>query len=428
MITPTLSPDSIGAYTSYRFCRFCGSTDVSCVLDLGNMPLAGGFLKNLSKKTLSAEKKYPLQLLFCQNCFLVQTNAVINQDTLFKNYFYFSSKIKTLVNHFNQIAEQISTLQGSTKNPFVVEIGSNDGGFIKAVINKGYNILGIDPAENVVTPLIKKGVPILNEYFTQKLAQKIVKKYGQADAIYSFNVLAHIENMHDVFSGITTLLKDDGYLLFETHYLGSVLEETQYDMIYHEHQYYYSFLAMENFLHMHQMSVFDVELIPSHAGSIRFFVQKNGGKRKVSNRVQTLRSEEKKKGYDQLKTYQDFSKKIKETKEALLTMLRKLKEKNLSIVGYGASGRGTIIMNYCHLDTTMLSYVVDDSEVKQGAYIPGVHHKIFSSQKLYEKHAPDYVLLFAWSFSQEIRTRHQKYLDTGGKFIIPLPDVNILEK
>ncbi len=421
-------PKQIGSYTYYDFCRFCYSKNVSPVLNLGIMPLAGGFLKSLSAKTLEKENYYPLDLMVCQSCFLVQTNVVINADVLFKEYFYFSSKIETLANHFKQIAEDIPSKFSDKKKRFIFEIGCNDASFIQAVQEIGYDILGIDPASNVVIPLIKKGLPIINEYFSAEIAKKIVKKYGKADAVYSFNTLAHIENMHDVFIGIATLLKDDGYVVFETHYLGNLLKQTQYDMIYHEHQYYYSLIAIEKFLAMHHMHVFNVELIPTHAGSIRFSVQKNIGKRKISEAVKKLERKEKQQKLHTMQPYKQFAKKIEKAKKELLELLTKLKQKKSRIAGYGVSGRGTIISNYCNLDTTLLTCVLDDSPIKQHIFMPGVHLPTYSSQMLYEKNKPDYVILFAWSFVEEIKKRHKTFLENGGKFIIPLPKVKIIKK
>jgi len=396
------------------------------MLNLGMMPLAGGFLKNLSKKTLAKENYYPLELMVCQNCFLVQTNAVIKADILFKEYFYFSSKIQTLVTHFVQIAKDIPSMFPDKKKKFIVEIGSNDGSFIRAVQEIGYDILGVDPATNVVTPLVKKGFPIINDYFSTEVARKIVKKYGKADAIYSFNTLAHIEDMHDVFSGIAIVLKDDGYILFETHYLENLLQQSQYDMIYHEHQYYYSLLAMQKFLAVHQMHIFHVEILPTHAGSIRFSVQKNTGKRKISETVKKLERKEKKQQLHTIKPYVQFARKIEKTKNELLTLLTKLKQEKYTIAGYGASGRGTILSNYCGLNTAFLDYIVDDAPAKIGKYMPGTHVPIFPSEKLSGKNAPDYILLFAWAFHDEIRKKHTRYLKNGGKFILPLPKPKII--
>ena len=233
--------------------------------------------------------------------------------------------------------------------------------------------------------------------------------------------------MHDVVKGIKTLLKKNGFLAFEVHYLGNLFKELQYDMIYHEHQFYYSLHALRNFFKIHDMEIFDVNKIPIRAGSMMYFVQNmKTGTRKISPSVENLLEEEKSIGLDYVKTYVNFARKIERTRINLLSLLHKLKKDNKTIIGYGASGRGTIIMNYCNLGKDLLDYVIDDSPAKHGAYTPGTHHKIYSSNKLNKPDRPDYALLFAWPFYEEIKRKNVNYLKKGGKFIVPLPKVRII--
>lgn len=411
----------IGEYKYFDYCRFCESKNVQKVIDLGNMPLAGGFIR--TKKIL--EKFYPLQLNFCQNCFLLQVNSSINPDSLFKNYFYFSSSIKTLVEHFKNISNSLTKIFKKPDKTFIVEIGCNDGAFIKSLLAKNFKALGVDPAENVVNESIKKGVPIINDYFTEKLAKKIVKKYGKADAICSFHSLAHIEDMHDVIKGVKRILKKNGILVMEVHYLGNLIKELQYDMIYHEHQYYYSLLCLQNFFKLYNMEIYDVKTFNVRAGSIMFFIQNDRGQRKISESVQKLAQEEIKIGLNKATTFEFFFRKIETRKKQLVSMLKELKQKKYKIIGYGASGRGTIISNYCLLDN-YLSYIVDDAPAKYGTLLPGTHHKIFPSSKLNSEQKPDYALLFAWPFLKEVLEKNKKFIRRGGKFIIPLPKVKII--
>ncbi|MBI5122693.1 class I SAM-dependent methyltransferase [Candidatus Roizmanbacteria bacterium] len=411
-------------YNFYSLCRSCGKKLSKPVIDLGEVPLAGGFLT--SKKQFTKEKLYPLTLSFCSNCYLLQTNQVINSSTLFKNYFYFSSKIKTLVEHFKSLANDLSKQYYNPNNKLIVEIGCNDGSFLNACLNRGFKVFGIDPATNIVSPLIKKGMPIINGYFSQRLAKKIIKKYGKADVIFSSNTLAHIEDMHDVFTGIKNLLKDDGQFIFEVHYLGKLIKEMQYDMIYHEHQYYYSLHAVQNYLKKHNLEVFDIKLIPTHAGSIRFYVKHSAYKKEIKVSVSNLLKQEQKLGLLDKNTFKQFNSKIKATKKDLLSVLSELKKQNKTLAGYGASGRGTIIMNYCGLNRSFLDNVIDDAPAKQGAFTPGTHLEIVSSESLHKSDRPDYVLLFAWSFWEEIKKRNKNYIKNGGKFIIPLPKVKVI--
>lgn len=427
MIISNDNTKHIGEYKHYTYCRFCESKKIVKVIDLGLVPLAGGFLK--SQDDFTTELFYPLEIYFCKKCFLLQSINVINKDTLFKDYFYHSSAIHTLTQHFKNVCIEISTLLKKRENPFVLEIGCNDGTLIQELVRNDIRTLGVDPAKNIVTPLIKKGLPIINDYFSTDLAKKIVRKFGKADVICSFNVMAHIEDMHDIVKGIKLLLKDDGILFFETHYVGNVLEELQYDMIYHEHQYYYSLLTLQNLFALHEMEIFNIERINIHGGSMRYYVQhKSTGKNSITNKVKTLENEELENQYHTLIPYQAFQKKIMKTKQDLLSLLNKIRKNDLHIAGYGASGRGTTIMNYCNLDNVYLDYVIDDAPAKQNTYVPGTHLKIVNSKILVTKEKVDYVILFAWSFLKEIKKRNSTFLKNGGKFIIPLPEVKIITK
>lgn len=420
------SHKEIGEYRNYDKCRFC-QQNILAVINLGYLPLAGGFIKKADDNSITNEKFYPLALFFCSQCYLLQTNNVIDKEILFRDYHYHSSAIKTLVKHFESSANSLVKLFPDTKKRFIVEIGCNDAGFILALSKKNFRALGIDPASNIVKPLIKKGLPIINDYFSESLATKISKRHGKADAIVSFHTLAHIEDMHDVIRGIKILLKDDGFLAFEVHYLGNLINELQYDMIYHEHQFYYSMHAIMNLLKMHRMEIFDVQTTSIRSGSIMYFIQKSKtGKRKLSKNIKKVLSTEKKIGLHKIGTFLKFNKRIMETKKDLMQLLNLLKKKKKTIAGYGASGRGTIIMNYCGIGKDFLDYVIDDAPAKHGAYTPGNHLPIKPSSILKDKNKPDYVLVFAWPFFDEIFKKNIKYSKGGGKFIIPLPKPKII--
>lgn len=414
----------IGDYKKYIYCRFCLKKRLKPVINLGYMPLAGGFLKSENFKN---EKYYPLELSFCRNCFLLQSINVINKNILFKNYFYFSSKIKTLVSHLNKIAFDLNKSFGNPKDTLILEIGSNDGAFLNELSKLGFKTLGVEPAKNIVKSITNKNIKVINNFFTEALAKKISKKYGKADAIVSFNTLAHIENIHSVTKGIKHLLKKDGFLEFGVHYLSKLIEKRQFDMIYHEHQYYYSIIALKNFFDSYGMQIYDVRQIDMHAGSIIIFVQnKHHGKRKITKNVTDIIKKELKRGLNKANTYTSFMNCINESKTELLKVLKKIKDQNKNIIGYGASGRGTIMMNYYDLTKDLISYIIDDAPAKQGLYTPGNHLKIFPSEVLYGKSKPNYVLLFAWPFVNEIKYKHKKFLQNGGKFIVPLPKVKVI--
>jgi len=408
-------------FVKYASCRFCKSNKITKVITLGKMPLAGGFLKNIAD--FKNEKKFPLDLFFCRECYLIQTSIAINPDKLFKKYFYFSSKIQTLIDHFQKTALKINK---SLKNgSFVVEIGCNDGEFIKALQKNGYRALGIDPASNIVKPLIKTGAPIINDYFSENLAKKIVKKHGQADAIYSFHTLAHIPDMLDIIKGIKLLLKSEGYLAFEVHYIGDLLKGLQYDMIYHEHLHYYSLLSLKNLFKQFNMEIFKIEKNKVRAGSITYLVQNINTKRiRINSSVLELEKEERRQKLNTIIPYLNFNSKIQKSKNDLITLVKKLKKKNLKIAGYGASGRGTIMTNYCNLSPKFIDFVVDDSSAKENHFMPGTHNLILNPIELL-KQKVDYAIVFAWPFITEIRKRNIQFIKNGGKLIIPLPKITI---
>lgn len=420
----------MGEYRHYDQCRFCFSDEMTVVIDFGDVPLAGGFFRRGSTQTdFDTERLYPLQICFCPECYLLQVNNVIDGSVLFTSYFYFSSAITTLVDHFEQYARELKTLFPDAGKRFIVEIGCNDGVFLKPLRKQGFNVLGVDPATNVVRPLVKEGYQVINDFFTEDVAKEVCETHGRADVILSSNSFAHIDDMHNVMRGIKALLEDDGILALEVHYLGTLIEEVQYDMMYHEHHSYYSLLALANLFDGYDMEVYDVKPISIHAGSMRFYVQnKEYGQHEISEAVIALRKSEKEIGLDRLETFQNFSEYINKTKDDLLALLGELKKQGKSIAGYGASGRATAIMSFCGIDDRYLDYVVDDAPAKQGAFTPGNHLLITSPDVLSdERKRPDYCLVFAWSFVDEIKRRRADYLERGGKFIVPLPEVKVIE-
>lgn len=400
------------------------------IIDFGNVPLAGGFHKASSTAAdLAAEKLYPLEICHCEDCHLVQVNNAIPGEVLFKDYFYFSSAIKTLADHFKNYAQELKNSFPDPKSTTIVELGCNDGVFLKPLREAGFNAIGIDPADNVVKPLIDAGFPIINDFFTQKSVQKVIERYGHADAILTSNSFAHIDDMQEVMTAVKNLLKPDGYLAFEVHYLGILLKEMQYDMMYHEHINYYSLLAIDKMAEIYGMEVFDIHFIPIHAGSIRFSLQNKGtGKRKISAKVTDLRAEELSLGLNKRETYLAFGDKVARTKTELLKLLDKIKAEGKSVMGYGASGRATALSAYCGLKSNYLSGVIDDAPAKQGAFTPGNHIKIQDSSILKTAQRPDYILLFAWAFAKEICSKNQDYFKSGGKFIVPLPEVRLIDQ
>jgi methylation protein EvaC len=389
------------------------------------MPLAGGFLK---EEEIADEQKYPLDISFCENCTLLQVPVVIAPEVLFKDYFYFSSAIGTLVEHCGKWAKDTFEMYLKDKeNPSVFELGCNDGVMLKPFAALGVKAVGVDPASNVVASVKQEGFTIVDAFFSDEVAEKIEADHGKFDVITSSYSFAHIDNMASVLAGIKRLLKPDGVFQVEVYYLGTTMEEMQYDMIYHEHCNYYSLSALENFFASVDMEICDVDFTPGvRSGAARFTARHKGGRKEpISENVIQMRKDELEKGYGKKETFEAYGSMIQKTKDDMMNLLTDLKAQGKTIIGYGASGRGTMVMNYCGIDGSHLDYVVDDAPAKHGFFTPGTHVKIEPWERTMQGEAPDYAVLFAWSFKKEVLAKREEYVANGGKFIVPLPEVSV---
>ena len=408
-----------------KICAFCNSNNLDLIMNFGEMALAGGFLR---KEDFKNESKFKMRMGFCNKCYAVQIIDGISPDLMFKDYFYFSSSIETLKKHFYEYAKEVTSRFLEPKNAAVLEFGCNDGVLLKPLANNNIKtVIGVDPAENVISTIKDERIITICDYFTENVAQEVVKNYGKIDLIMANNAFAHINDIQGTTKAIKKTLKTNGVFIFEVHYLGHVIDNLQYDMVYHEHIYYYSILSAVNHFKKYNMIIFDIKPIKIHGGSYRFYVCNNNGinASRISKEVKALIKSEEEKGYNLLNTYLKFSDNINKIKEELMSLVRSLKSKGKSIVGYGASGRANTIIQFCGLTKDHIDYMIDDSPKKLGYFTPGSHFEIKSNSMLYGDNPPDYVIVFAWTFFDEIESKNKQYLKKGGKFIMPLPSVSI---
>lgn len=399
-------------------CRICGSSALAEILNLGEMPLANAFLR--AEDLAKEERKFPLVVYFCKNCFLVQLLGVVHPKILFEHYRYLTSTSAPLVRHFVQAANILAKKFIKEKSDLALEIGGNDGVLLQEM-KKHCNVLNIEPAKNVAELAKKSGVETINEFFTNALAGDVLKKYGRARLIIADNVMAHIDDLSDVFRGIKTLLSDDGAFVFEVHWVGNLTGDGGFDQIYHEHLCYFSLSPLIRLAGKFGLKIFDIELLPVHGQSMRIYAGKN---QKVRNSVKALLAQEKKLGLQNLETFLNFSKKVDKNKNELVDFLTSLKRKKAVIAGYGAPAKGNTLLNYCQIDNSTIDFISDTTPLKHGLWTPGSHIPVYSRETWPRK--PDYFLLLAWNYADSIIAKETDFRNGGGKFIIPVPEVRIV--
>ena len=387
-------------------------------LDLGAQPLANNFINK--KKLLNKERKYRLIICFNKINKLVSIKKIISSNDMFNNkYPYRSSTSQTMRVHLKKLANIIK----KSKPKKILEIGSNDGCFIKNFERK--KTIGIEPCANVEKITKKKNYNTYAEYWTSKLAGKIKKKHNKVDLIFSSNTISHIKNLDDVFKGINIALDDKGIFIMEDPSLLECLKKNTYDQFYNEHIYVFSYLGLSNALKKHNLEIFKIEKLEIHGGSNRYYIKKNSNSIKLHKSVRNHMYEEKKFGIDNLKTYKNFAKRVKLSKKKLLHIFKNCKKNNKKVIGYGATAKSVTILNYCNINNKMIDYFIDTTPDKQNKYTPGTKILIKKSVNLIDDNV-DFVFLGAWNFQKEIFNKEKKYIKNGGKFIIHTPYPKII--
>jgi len=392
-------------------------------VDLGMSPLCESYVPVANLNQM--EPFYPLHVYVCDQCFLVQLEEFVSPEHIFTEYAYFSSYADSWLQHCRTYTDMVVERFGLSKQNFVVELASNDGYLLQYFVEKQIPALGVEPAVNVAKVAVEKGVPTLVEFFGTACARQMIANGQQADLIIGNNVLAQVTDLNDFVAGMQLLLKSEGVITLEFPHLSRLVEGNQFDTIYHEHFSYFSFITVEKIFAAHGITLFDVETLSTHGGSIRIYGRHTADQSKpVGDRVIAMRAAEAADGITNLAYYAAFAEQVKSTKRKLLNFLIEVRTQGKTVVGYGAPGKGNTLLNYCGIRTDFIDYTVDRNPYKQGKFLPGTHIPIFGPEKIQETQ-PDYVLILPWNFKEEIMTQVAYIREWGGQFVVPIPEVTI---
>jgi SAM-dependent methyltransferase len=401
-------------------CRSCGSQELQSFLSLGRTPLANALLTEAQLD--QPEETYPLELVFCSQCTLVQLTESISPEKLFRNYVYLSSFSETMLQHAQAIASALIGSKNLDAQSLVVEVASNDGYLLQYYQRQGVPVLGIEPATNIARVAEQRGIPTVCDFFSETLAERLKGDNFQADVIHANNVLAHVPDLNGFVRGLRQLLKRDGVVVVEVPYVYEMITHCEFDTVYHEHLSYFSLTALNELFTRNELAIQRIERLAIHGGTLRLYA---GHAAEQDHSVTELLSDEQRRGLLDFEFYKGFGERVEWLRDELVSLLHALKERGSRIAAYGASAKGATLLNYCRLGREVLDYVVDRSTVKQGRYTPGTHLKIYAPEKLLED-VPDYVLLLTWNFAGEIYEQQVEYRKRGGRFIVPVPSVRVV--
>ena len=401
-------------------CRSCGKATLNRFLELGPQPLANAFLR--SPEEFAAERRYPLDLYFCTHCSLVQLADVIDPEVLFGEYIYVTGTSTTIAEHNRRYARAVVDELGLTADDLVIEIASNDGSLLSCFRDVGVRILGVEPARNIARVATDRGIPTENRFFERDAGAALRRAHGKARAVIGNNVLAHVDDTAGFLQGAADLIDDDGAVIVEVPYAREMLERVEYDTVYHEHLCYFSITALSHLGALAGLAIVRVDEVPVHGGSVRVWFRRNAS---TGPTARALLAAEQENGLATLAAWERFAERTRAQREQLQALLRRLTSEGKRVAAYGAPAKGNTLLNYCGIGVDQIPYTVDRNPLKVGMLTPGMHLPVRPASTLVEDQ-PDYVLILAWNFADEIMQQQSAYSAAGGRFILPIPAPSIV--